>query len=155
MIYSTKKRKIISMNPQPNAASMLPPQAVASLVRSGGTPGQLFQQNPLAENMTPGAAGYDPTLAQQPAPGSQAQNPMQPPMPDPQQGMAQPTVGQPGQDPQQLSEAQMILNALTDRLAHHSKITEKTVATLGKMIEANGSIQDNSAAANSLSYQMH
>ncbi len=143
------------MNPQPNAASMLPPQAVASLVRSGGTPGQLFQQDPLSQNMTPGSAGYDPTLAQQPPPGSQAANPMQGQMPDPQQGMQQPTVGQSGQDPQQLSEAQMILQALSDRLAHHSKITEKTVSTLGKMIEANGAIQDNSPAVNSLSYQMH
>lgn len=141
------------MNPDPNAASMLPPQAVASMVRSGGTPGMLFPQDPLSQGMTPDAVGYDPTLAQQPAPGSQAQNPMQPPMQQPMPPVA--PDGTAGQDPQQLSEAQMILNALSDRLAHHSKITEKTVSTLGKMIEANGSIQDNSAAANSLSYQMH
>jgi hypothetical protein len=50
----------------------------------------------------------------------------------------QPQAGQPasamlGTDPQ-ISEAQYILNALADRLKHHSKITEKTVSTLSDMI---------------------
>lgn len=124
------------MNPSANPGMMLPPQAVASMVRHGGTPGQLFQDNPLSQNMTPGAMGADPTTMQQPPPGSAAQNPTMPNMPTPQSGMQQPTAGAPGQDPQQLSEAQYILNVLADRLKHHSKITEKTVGTLSDMISS-------------------
>ncbi len=138
------------MNPQPNAASMLPPQAVASMIRNGGTPGMLFPQDPLSQGQTPGAAGYDPGLAQQPPIGSQQIQPQQgmPPVaPNGQPG------GQQGQEIQP-SEAQMILNALADRLNHHSKITEKTIATLDKMIDANISVQSNSPEANALNYQI-
>jgi hypothetical protein len=129
------------MNPQPS--DMLPPQAVASMIRGGGTPGQIFQQNPLSQNMTPGAAGYDPSLAQQPAPGSQMQNPMTPPSSAPQAGMQQPNAGVPGQTPQpQMSEAEMILKALSDRLAHHSKVTQKTIDAITSQLDANQAIQN-------------
>jgi hypothetical protein len=123
------------MNPSANPSMMLPP----SLLRNGQTtPGQLFQQNPLSQNMSPSAMGADPSLMQQPAPGSQANNPTMPgQMPMPQAGMQQPN-GQPDSGTPQLSEAQYILNALADRLKHHSKITEKTVNTLSDMIAANG-----------------
>lgn len=120
---------------QANPSMMLPP----SLLRGGQTqPGQIFQQNPLSQNMSPGAMGADPSVMQQPAPGSQAGNPTMPPgTPPPMAGMQQ-ANGQPGSQDPQLSEAQYILNALADRLKHHSKITEKTVNTLSDMISANG-----------------
>ena len=130
----------------PNPSSLLPPQAVASMVRQGGDPNSLFQQNPLAQNMTPDAMGGNPSLMQPPPPGSQAQTPGQPPMPPPQAGMAQPQAGVPGQEPQ-MSEAEMILNALSDRLAHHSKITEKTIAAITSMIDANQQVPGAQPAA--------
>src|ERR1035437_9776429 len=106
---------------------MLPP----SLLRGGSTSaGQMFQQNPLAENMGPSAMGGDPTLQTPPPAGSCAVNQsVQPPM---QPG--QPQAGQDGSPP--IDEAQYILNVLGDRLAHHSKITEKTISTLSSMIQA-------------------
>lgn len=122
-------------NQGPNPQSLIPPQAVAAAVRRGGDPNQMFQQNPMASNMTSDAMGADPSLMPPPQAGSQAQNPMLPPQPDPQAGMQQPQNGLPGQ-PQPLDQSQMILDTLADRLAHHSKITEKTIAVLSKMIEA-------------------
>lgn len=118
----------------PTPQSMLPPQAVASMVRGGDDPNSLFQQNPLASNMTPGAMGVDPTLMQQPPVGSQAMNPTMPPSgPAP-----MPPVAPDGQSSApQLSEAEMILQALSDRLAHHSKITEKTIAAITSQLDAN------------------
>lgn len=121
--------------PQANPSQMLPP----NLMRGGQTsPGQIFQQDPLSQNMSPNAMGADPSVMQQPPAGSQAGNPTMPPgVPPPMAGMQQPN-GQPGSTDPQLSEAQYILNALADRLKHHSKITEKTVNTLSDMINANG-----------------
>lgn len=118
------------MNPNangPQPQQMLPPQAVAAAVRRGSDPNSLFQQNPLASNVTPGAPTYDPSLAPQPPAGSQATNPMQ--------QSAQMQGQMPGGQ-QPMSESEMILNALIDRLGSHSKMGEKTVSTLMKMIEA-------------------
>lgn len=115
---------------------MLPPQAVSSMIQGGGSPSSLFQQDPLQQNQTPMSPSFDPSLAgqqlpptaQQPVPGQPGQQPMPPVAPD-------------GQSPApEMSEAQMILQALTDRLAHHSKITQKTVNTLTDMISANQQI---------------
>ncbi len=122
-----------SPTPQANPSQMLPP----SLLRGGQTtPGMVFQQNPLSQNMSPSAMGADPSTMQQPPAGSQAGNPTLPPgTPPPMAGMSQPN-GQPGSTDPQLSESQYILNALDARLKHHSKITEKTVNTLSDMIAA-------------------
>ena len=124
------------MNPIPSAnpSQLLP----SNLLRGGQTSAsQIFQQNPLQQGVSPSAMGADPSLMQQPQPGSAAGNPTMPP------GGGQPMPGQPqagqpasamlGTDPQ-ISEAQYILNALADRLKHHSRITEKTVSTLSDMI---------------------
>lgn len=114
---------------QSNPSQMLPP----NLLRGGQTtPGQMFQQNPLSQNMGPSAMGGDPSLQAPPPAGSQAVNQGVPP---PMQ-LGQPTAGQPDNGAPQMSEAQMILNALEDRLQHHSKITEKTVSVLSDMIQA-------------------
>ena len=122
--------------PQATPSQMLPP----SLLRGGQTtPGMIFQQNPLQQGVSPSAMGADPSTMQQPQPGSQAGNPTMPPgggqpMPgQPQAGQA--ASAMPGTDPQ-VSEAQYILNALADRLAHHSKITQKTVNVLSDMIQS-------------------
>lgn len=117
------------MNPDPS--QMLPPQGVAAAVNRGASPMGMFQQNPMASNVTPDAPTFDPGLATQPNAGSQAQNPMMPPQPDPQAGMQQPTGGV-----QPMDQSTMILQALQSRLEHHSKITEKTLSTLQKMVEA-------------------
>lgn len=134
------------MNPSnPTPSMMLPP----SLLRGGQTtPGQLFQQNPLQQNMSPMAMGADPSVMQQPQAGSQANNPTMPgqgtdPMAGQQQANAQPGSGQP-----QISEAQYILNVLGDRLKHHSKITEKTVNTLSDMIAAGLPVQQDQGDPN-------
>lgn len=131
------------MNPTATPSQMLPPQMVASMVRNGGQPGQMFPQNPLSQGMTPDAMGADPTVMQQPQVGSQAMNPT---MPQGQSPIA-PQAGQPDQmqgaaQPPQTSEAEMIIKVLGDRLAHHSKITSGTIQTLQKMIEANMPLPD-------------
>lgn len=130
------------MDQNPNPQMMLPPNNVASSVRAGMNPNALFQQSPLTSGMTPSAMGADPTVMNQPPMGSQAQNPTMPGNPvmpgQPQAG--QPATAVPGQDQQQLSEAQYILNVLAERLKHHSKITEKTVSTLADMITAGNPI---------------
>lgn len=123
------------MSPQPQ--DMLPGSAVAAAVRRNGSPNGLFQQAPLQAGMTQGAAGYDPSMQTQPNAGSQAQNPMMPPQADPQAGMQQPTGGV-----QPMDESTMILQVLQDRLAHHSKVTEKTLSTIQKMVEAQLPAQD-------------
>lgn len=121
------------MNPQgPNPQSLIPPQAVAAAVNRGASPNGLFQQAPMQAGLTPGAPGYDPSMQTPPQPGTDQTNPMAQPPPGTDPGSS----SLPGQ-PQPMSEAEMILNALTDRLNHHSKITEKTVSTLQKMLEAN------------------
>lgn len=112
---------------------LLPPAAVAASVRRGASPNGLFQQAPLAAGLTPGAPGFDPSMVTPPATPGQS-NPMTPSMP------GQP-VGMPPQDSMAggtppLDESAMILQALQDRLSHHSKVTEKTISTLSKMIEA-------------------
>lgn len=128
------------MNPQAQPSQMLPPQAVASMIRSGGTPGQIFQQNPLSQNQLPGAAGFDPTLAQQPqVPTPQVSGgPMMPPggQQMPQQQPAQGASPMPGGQ-QPLTGAELIEKVLADRLAHHSKITEKTVGAILNQVNAN------------------
>lgn len=118
---------------------MLPPQ----LLRGGQNSAATFMpQNPLATGMSPSAMGANPSLMQQPAPGSDAGNPTMPgPTPPPLAGM-QDANAQPGSGQPQLSEAQYILNALADRLKHHSKITEKTVSTLSDMISAQAPTPD-------------
>lgn len=119
------------MQPTPtaNPSQMLP----SNLLRGGQTtPGQIFPQNPLATGMSPSAMGGQPGLQPPPVAGSQAINQGVPP---PMQ-LGQPTAGQPDNGAPQMSEAQMILNALEDRLQHHSKITEKTVSVLSDMIQA-------------------
>jgi len=120
-----------SMMPQANPSAMLPP----NLLRGGSTtPGMMFQQDPLAQNMGNGAMGAQPGLQAPPPAGSQATNQSMPPgTPPPMAGMSQ-SNGQPGSTDPQLSESQYILNALAERLKHHSKITEKTVNTLSDMI---------------------
>jgi hypothetical protein len=131
------------MNPnvQANPSMMLPP----NLLRGGqNTPGQIFQQDPLSQNMSPSAMGADPSTMQQPPAGSAANNPTMPGgTPPPMAGMQQ-ANGQPGAGDPQLSEAQYILNVLADRLKHHSKITEKTVGTLSDMIAAGMPMPDQS-----------
>lgn len=116
------------MNPnvQANPSMMLPP----SLLRGGQSNPGLFQQSPLSQNMSPSAMGGNPQLMQQPQAGSQANNPT---MPAPQQQAGQ---QMPAGQNQQVSEAQYILQALAERLKHHSKITDKTVSTLAQMIQA-------------------
>ncbi len=122
--------------PQANPSMMLPP----NLMRGGQTtPGQIFQQNPLSQNMSPSAMGADPSLMQQPQPGSDAGNPTMPQPPG--------APGLPGEQSPQISEAQYILNALADRLKHHSKITEKTVSTLSDMIGAGLPVSNDQANA--------
>jgi hypothetical protein len=114
---------------QPNTPTATPSQMLPSNLLRGGqnTAGQIFQQNPLATGMSPSAMGGDPSLQTPPPAGSQAVNQSTPPM----AGTGQPQNGQPP-----ISEAQYILEALADRLAHHSKITEKTVSTLAQMIQS-------------------
>src|ERR1035437_3344474 len=105
------------MNPnvQSNPSMMLPP----SLLRGGSTSaGQIFQQNPLAENMGPSAMGGDPTLQTPPPDGSQAVNQS---MPAPMQP-GQPQAGQPDGSQPQMDEASYILKVLADRLNHHSTV---------------------------------
>lgn len=126
---------------------MLPPQAVASAVRNGSDPNSLFQSNPLAQNMTPDAMASQPGLQQVPPPGSQAQNPMFPQQPDPSAGMQQPNAGVPGAAPQ-MDESMMLVQAVIDRLTHHSKVTEKTLAAIAKQLDANSAMQDGTAPAN-------
>lgn len=118
------------MNPnQPDPSQMLP----SNLLRGGQTsPGQIFQQNPMAQNMSPAAMGGDPSLAQQPPVGSQAIDQTMP-----QQGQP----GLPGQ-PQPMDESKMILDALIERGKHHSKVEAKTLDTLIKMITAGLPAQD-------------
>lgn len=116
------------MNPSIN--DMLPPQAVAAMIRRNASPSMLFQQNPLAQNQLPGSAGYDPSLQQNPSLSPSAQ-------PTPPVTASGQASGQP-----QLSEADMIIKALSDRLAHHSKITEKTINTLANQIDANQMVQN-------------
>ena len=119
------------MNPnvQSNPSQMLPP----SLLRGGQTSaGQIFQQNPLSQNMGPSAMGGDPTLQTPPPAGSGAVNQS---MPAPMQ-QGQPQAGQPDGSQPQMDEALYILKVLADRLNHHSKITQSTVSTLQKMIES-------------------
>lgn len=131
------------MNPNagsPNPTDILPLQLVASMVRRGADPNQMFQQNPLSQNMTPGAMGADPTTMPQPPMGSQAQSPM------PQSSM-QPSMQQSTGQVQPMDESTMILQALQDRLSHHSKVTEKTISTLTKMIEAGIPVQPNPPTA--------
>jgi len=127
------------MNPQPQ--QMLPPQAVAAMVRRGASPNGLFQQAPMQAGATPGAPTYDPSMATPPQAGTQQQNPMMTPPPGTTPGQpmqpGQPQLAGQSGDVQPMSESQMILNALQDRLEHHSKITEKTLSTLTKMLEAN------------------
>ena len=125
---------------QPNTPTANPSQMLPSnLLRGGQTqPGQIFQQNPLSQNMGPSAMGGDPTLQTPPPADSQAVNQS---MPQPGQAMpgqpqGQPQAGQPDGSQPQMDEAQYILKVLGDRLAHHSKITAGTVSTLQKMIES-------------------
>lgn len=125
------------MNPQGSGVTpqqLLPPQAVAAAVRRGSSPNGLFQQAPLSAGMTPGAPGYDPSMQTPPQPGTQQTNPMNPSMPGQPTGMP-PQAGM-GDATPPMDESTMILQALQDRLEHHSKITEKTVSTLAKMVEA-------------------
>lgn len=112
---------------------MLPP----ALLRGGRTsPAAFVSGGPLQTNMSPAAMGADPTVMQQPQPGSQANNPTMPgPTPPPVAGVSA-NNGQPGSGQPQLSEADYILHVLGDRLAHHSKITQKTINTLADMISA-------------------
>lgn len=119
--------------PQANPTMMLP----SSLLRGGQTtPGQIFQQYPLASGMSPAAMGADPTTMQQPPIGSQANNPTMPQSPQPNYaGMTQ-NNGQPGSGSPNMTEADYILHIMGDRLKHHSKVTEKTVNTLADMIGA-------------------
>lgn len=127
----------------PTPQSMLPPQAVASMVRNGSDPNSLFQQNPLSQNMTPNAMGADPTLMQQPPAGSQAMNPtMPPPSAGPQAGMAQPNMSGPDGQPQPMDESTMLIKILGERLDHHSTITEKTLGAIVKQLEANQAMQN-------------
>src|SRR5258708_34169967 len=115
--------------PQANPSQMLPP----SLLRGGQTsPGQIFQQNPLSQNMSPSAMGGNSTVMQQPAPGSQAGNPTMPPGTPPPMAGIQQANGHPGTGQEQLSEAQNILNALPDPLNNTSKLTDKTVHSLSE-----------------------
>jgi len=119
------------MNPNVNTnpSNMLP----ANLLRQGQTsPAQLMQgQNPLATGMSPAAMGAQPGMQPPPPPGSQAVNQSAPPPPGVNPGSAQ----LPGQ-PQPLNESQMILDALIQRLGSHSKISEKSVNSLLKILEA-------------------
>lgn len=122
------------MEQQANPSMMLPP----SLLRGGQTqPGQLFPQNPLSQGVSPSAMGGDPSLMQQPPAGSQASNPtIQPPMQPGQPQAGQPDQMQGATQLPQTSEAEMLIKILGDRLQHHSKITQGTLGTLSKMIEA-------------------
>ena len=124
---------------QPTGAnpSMLLP---SNLLRGGSTtPGQIFQQNPLSQNMSPSAMGQQPGLQTPPPAGSQAINPTMPPgggQPMPGQPQAgQPNTALPGQQPQ-ISESEMILQALMKRLESHSKLTHKTADTIISMIQS-------------------
>src|SRR5579864_1848636 len=123
---------------------MLPP----NLLRGGQTqPGQIFQQNPLSQNMSQSAMGDQPGLQPPPPPGSSAINqsmPGSPPMP--QAGMQQPN-GQHDSGNPQLSESQYILNVLADRLSHHSKITQKTINVLSDMITSQLPVQNEQSNA--------
>lgn len=122
------------MNPIPQAkpSMMLPP----SLLQGGATPGQIFQQAPLSQNMSPSAMGANPALMQQPPVGSQANNPTMPGQTPPPLAGMQAQNGQPGSAQPQMSEADYILKVLGDRLGHHSKVTEKTVNTISDLIAA-------------------
>lgn len=122
------------MNPSVSPEQLLPPQAVAAAVRRGSSPNGLFQQAPLSAGMTPGAPGFDPSMATPPATPGQT-NPMTPSMPGQTPGMPPQDGMAPGVQP--MDESTMILQALQDRLEHHSKVTEKTISTLSKMIESN------------------
>jgi hypothetical protein len=122
------------MEPQANPSMMLP----SSLLRGGQTqPGMMFQQSPLATGMGPSAMASQPGLQPPPPADSSAINQS---MPAPMQP-GQPQAGQPDQMPgatqlPQPSEAEMLIKILGDRLQHHSKITQGTLGTLSKMIEA-------------------
>lgn len=127
----------------PSIHDMLPPQAVASMIRGGASPTSLFPQNPLAQGQLPGSAGFDPALQQQPqmpvpqVAGGPAPMPGQPPMPQP--GGAPMPGAQPAA-PAEQDEAMMLAQVLADRLAHHSKITEKTVSAIINQMGANAQV---------------
>ena len=120
-----------SLNPAvpTNPSSVLP----QNLLRGGQTsPAQLMQgQNPLATGVSPSSPTFNPANVTPPPPGSQAQSQMMQPPQGTQPGSPQ----LPGQ-PQPMDESSMILNALIDRLGSHSKISEKSVNSLLKILEA-------------------
>jgi hypothetical protein len=119
---------------QPNTPTANPSQMLpAPLLRQGQTsPGQVFQQNPLSQNVSPSAMGGDPSLQTPPPAGSQAVNQSVPP---PMQA-GQPMAGQPDNGQAPMSESDMILQALMKRLESGSKLTHKTADTIISMIQA-------------------
>lgn len=114
------------MNPQPS--DLLPPQTVQAAMARNSNANGLFNQSPMSAGLTPDAMASDPSLQSPTPPGAPPQNPMMPPQ-DNQQGQL---AGQPAP----LDESQMILQALTDRLKHHSSVNLKTIGTITKMIES-------------------
>lgn len=122
----------------PTPQSMLPPQAVSSMVRAGGDPNSLFPSAPLSTGMTPDAMGADPTLMQQPPAGSQAMNPTMPPsVPAP-----MPPVAPNGESSvQPMDNAAMIINSFAKFLESHNKLSHKTADAIINQIEANSSMQ--------------
>lgn len=119
--------------PPASPASMLP----SSLLRGNpANAGAIFQQSPLTQNMGNGAMASQ-GLQQPPPASSQSINQSMPPQPMPGAPQAgQPQTALPGQPEPQVSESQMILEALMKRLESGSKLTHKTADTLISMIQA-------------------